>query len=245
MTSSSTATTKDTEAASYVDHFRDPIVDVGPFLERATKTNCLNPTTTYGSLSGGDIKYSRIGMKTSKTPFPVLLYHMLKDSAENSTTHIVCWDRYGRSFRIVDRDAFQDKIMPKYFQSTSYSSFSRQISHYKFQRVTNGTYYHEYFLRGRPDLLRNIVRSFPKPKHSLTSPDKVFRLSESYPTRSERKLRTPKFDQLTPCRELRPAEVVELTSDPILQPRRVFEFSGCAAMIGAPNFGIGNTFNIS
>ena len=50
----------------------------------------------------------------------------------------------------------------RYFWATKYASFKRQLSWYKFVRIRHGpdknAFYHEFFLRGRPDLTVNIKR---------------------------------------------------------------------------------------
>lgn len=55
------------------------------------------------------------------------------------------------------------------FVKCQWSSFSRQLNLYGFLRITTGTdygaYYHELFLRGRPDL-HNFMRRVGKP-HGL------------------------------------------------------------------------------
>ena len=58
----------------------------------------------------------------------------------------------------------------RYFASSRYPSFKRQLSWYKFVRITigpdKGSYYHEFFLRGRPDLTERIRRNRNQSKNS-------------------------------------------------------------------------------
>lgn len=57
---------------------------------------------------------------------------------------------------------FAEHVMPKYFRMSRYSSFQRQLNLYEFQRVTDGpdkgAYYHELFVKGRPDLSSSMKR---------------------------------------------------------------------------------------
>ena len=56
--------------------------------------------------------------------------------------------------------------MPLHFRQTKLTSFQRQLNLYGFRRITKGrdggAYYHEFFLRGRPDLLRKMIRKKSK-----------------------------------------------------------------------------------
>jgi HSF-type DNA-binding len=50
----------------------------------------------------------------------------------------------------------------RYFHQSKLTSFQRQLNLYNFTRLTRGpdkgSYYHEYFLRGRPSLIHQMVR---------------------------------------------------------------------------------------
>jgi len=99
-------------------------------------------------------------------PFPEKLYEMLSaetvsTSTENSST-IVTWLPHGRAFIVRKPKLFTSEIMAKYFRQTKLTSFQRQLNLYGFRRITqgpdSGAYYHELFLRGRPQLCMRMVR---------------------------------------------------------------------------------------
>ena len=56
--------------------------------------------------------------------------------------------------------------MPLHFRQTKLTSFQRQLNLYGFRRITrgkdSGAYYHEFFLRGRFDLCKKMIRQKSK-----------------------------------------------------------------------------------
>lgn len=97
-------------------------------------------------------------------PFPMKLYRMLQDVEEKGKSHIVSFYPHGRAFGIHDMNAFTDEILPKYFSKQSkFVSFVRQLNLYGFARIHSGRdmggYYHELFLKGRPELFPFMRRT--------------------------------------------------------------------------------------
>ena len=110
-------------------------------------------------------------------PFPFRFHMILSEIENEGKGHIISWLSHGRSFAIHKQGLFQTEIMPKYFKQSKITSFHRQLNLYGFQRLTRGrdcgSYYHEYFLRGKPFLTRKIIRTKVKGTkiRAASSPD--------------------------------------------------------------------------
>ena len=105
---------------------------------------------------------NEVSFESKKMKFPRLLYKILSDAEKGSFMNILSWRPHGRSFIINEPKSFEKLIMPKYYPSSKWKSFRRQLNLYDFTRIQKGpdtnAYYHPCFLRGRPDLLNQIVR---------------------------------------------------------------------------------------
>mmetsp|Transcript_1980 Transcript_1980/g.3142 ORF Transcript_1980/g.3142 Transcript_1980/m.3142 type:complete len:445 (-) Transcript_1980:2329-3663(-) len=98
-----------------------------------------------------------------KELFPIVLYRILEDAEKEGFTQIISFAPHGRSFAIHKMHEFEEKIMPKYFQHARSKSFRRQLNLYDYSRINEGPdcggYFHEYFLKGRRDLLFQMRRT--------------------------------------------------------------------------------------
>eukprot|EP00545_Synedropsis_sp_CCMP1620_P007059 CAMPEP_0119015168 /NCGR_PEP_ID=MMETSP1176-20130426/10591_1 /TAXON_ID=265551 /ORGANISM="Synedropsis recta cf, Strain CCMP1620" /LENGTH=421 /DNA_ID=CAMNT_0006968437 /DNA_START=48 /DNA_END=1313 /DNA_ORIENTATION=+ len=97
---------------------------------------------------------------SAKEPtFPVKL-HLILSNPEFE--EIIAWLPHGRSWRILQQKAFEERVIPLYFRHGRYSSFARQVNGWGFRRVTHGSdynsYYHEMFLCGMPHLCDKMRR---------------------------------------------------------------------------------------
>lgn len=143
-------------------------------VEDRTKTNAIN--------SRGKKKGPRGGVKV---PFPRKLHDLL---THNLHSDIISWATHGRCFIVHKPNDFVKKVMPKYFSQSKLTSFQRQLNLYGFVRLLGkgpdkGGYFHEMFLRGKPNLSSNITRMRIKGPESRVSPDpeKEPRLSSMKP----------------------------------------------------------------
>jgi hypothetical protein len=96
-------------------------------------------------------------------PFPVKLYAMLEGVEKEGLEHVVAWQPHGRCFIVHKSKEFVDHVMPRYFRQSKLTSFQRQLNLYGFMRLTSGRdrggYFHELFLKGRPDLCKIMLRT--------------------------------------------------------------------------------------
>ena len=87
---------------------------------------------------------------------------------------IADWSNDGRCFLVKDPDLFAQTVIPQFFKHNNFSSFVRQLNFYGFRKIKNDSvrihdeddeankywrFKHEFFLRGRPDLLKEIRKS--------------------------------------------------------------------------------------
>ena len=131
-------------------------------VEDRTKTKAIN--------SRGKRKGPRGGVAI---PFPKKLHDLL---THNLHSDIISWASHGRCFVVHKPNEFVKKVMPKYFSQSKLTSFHRQLNLYGFTRLLakgpdKGGYFHEMFLRGKPNLSSNISRMRIKGPESRVTPD--------------------------------------------------------------------------
>jgi len=133
--------------------------------------------TTVG---GDDKKQSRL-----QPNFPAKLHAIVSNP---NYQHIICWQPHGRSWKIVDKHLLSTVICPKHFAHAKFESFNRSVNGWGFKRLLNPgpdckSYYHECFLRGRPELTK-LMQRLVNPGKRL--PDKAgepdfYEISRKYP----------------------------------------------------------------
>jgi len=95
-------------------------------------------------------------------------YHMI----DQCDPEIAGWSTSGDSFTVRDVESFERQVLPQYFNHSKFSSFTRQLNFYGFQKIrldadlqrnnSSVRFYHENFQRGKPDLLQKISRTTAK-----------------------------------------------------------------------------------
>ena len=85
----------------------------------------------------------------------------MKVLSQKEYTDIVTWLPDGKAFTIVRPKAFVAEILPDFFKSAKYSSFTRKLHRWGFQRHLRGedagAFFHKLFLRGRLDLVEKMT----------------------------------------------------------------------------------------
>jgi len=90
---------------------------------------------------------------------PSKLAAMLSDP---DLTSVITWMPHGRSWKILNRELFASFALPRYFGHSNHASFVRIVNAWGFRRISIGvdrdSYFHELFLRGKPNLHRRMKR---------------------------------------------------------------------------------------
>lgn len=120
----------------------------------------------------------------AKPAFVMKVWSMVNDP-ENQ--EYIRWNDDGLTFQVYHREEFMKSILPKYFKHNNFASFVRQLNMYgwhKVQDISSGLMAKEaknaeevwqfknpYFIRGREDLLDNIVRNKSGTQEEVSEPN--------------------------------------------------------------------------
>lgn len=97
----------------------------------AAKRGRTMPAYTKNAL--GIIAYPRTGKRGVPQQFPRRLYEMLHNESkllEGSSDHkdIIAWSDSGKAFCILDVPFFSSDVLPRYFRTSKFSSFQRNLN---------------------------------------------------------------------------------------------------------------------
>lgn len=126
--------------------------------------------TVRSTSSASAIRYPRTGKRGLPQQFPRRLYEMLESESnvhsdpnnafQPSLRKVIQWSESGRAFQITDVSLFSNQILPKYFRTSKFSSFQRNLNLYGFSKVRRGPdtdmYAHPSFVRGCPEALSQL-----------------------------------------------------------------------------------------
>ncbi|KAK9762578.1 hypothetical protein K7432_011559 [Basidiobolus ranarum] len=150
-----------------------------------------------GKLESFMMLRGRTGKLSIRIPLFVLkLYQIL---SEQKYTDIIAWEESGTRFIIKDQLTFASKVLPQYYETSKFASFSRQLNIYGFYRVSDQRrtkqcsdtsmiiYSHQHFMRGQPNSLHLIQRmpgpyTQPKSRSPTSEPTTVLKPITSPPS---------------------------------------------------------------
>lgn len=101
-----------------------------------------------------------VSRRDGRVPFPRRLYNMVTNP---DYQHIIRFMPHGRSWVVLDKEALVTEVLPKYFNHSKFESFNRQVNGWGFKRLMKRgpdykSYYHECFLRSRPEFTTLMIR---------------------------------------------------------------------------------------
>jgi len=132
-----------------------------------TVTGSPTPTATSAA-SHADTASTELSQTASFSPsskskpsptFPDRLHAILSN---DSLKNIIAWLPSGKSFCIMNKDDFTERILPAYFKETKYASFQRRLKRWGFRKTyTTGQkqviLFHELFQRDQPHLSKMMT----------------------------------------------------------------------------------------
>ncbi len=77
------------------------------------------------------VSYPRTGKRGVPQQFPRRLYNMLEAESNLQPTDnqcLIAWSSTGKAFRIEDVNLFSTLVLPKYFRTSKFSSFQRNLN---------------------------------------------------------------------------------------------------------------------
>lgn len=74
--------------------------------------------------------YPKTGKRGVPQQFPRRLFNMLESESQLQQTaeNLISWSESGKAFRIEDVTLFSKTVLPKYFRTSKFSSFQRNLN---------------------------------------------------------------------------------------------------------------------
>ena len=101
----------------------------------------FQPTINTNKQLSETLSYPRTGKRGVPQQFPRRLYTMLQsetaqqeqehgNTRENNSSNysLIQWSESGQAFRILDIEQFSTYVLPKYFRTSKFSSFQRNLN---------------------------------------------------------------------------------------------------------------------
>eukprot|EP00934_Nitzschia_sp_Nitz4_P000678 Nitzschia sp. Nitz4//scaffold149_size55946//32377//33174//NITZ4_006597-RA/size55946-processed-gene-0.30-mRNA-1//-1//CDS//3329536818//678//frame0 len=124
--------------------------------------------------------------------FPWKLHVLLDEAEQEKFQDIVSWLPSGDAFKVHDKERFSDEVLSKYFTSSKFKSFQRNLNLWGFRTQTKepakGVIYHPFFRRGQANRCHLMKRIRVKKRSQVTHGDasSTFSSPEGTPVRSQR-----------------------------------------------------------
>ncbi|KAL3791597.1 hypothetical protein HJC23_012187 [Cyclotella cryptica] len=100
---------------------------------------------------------------SEKSAFPFILHDVVCDPATDDCIH---WLPDGKLFLICDKKKFAKTVLPKFPGNGVFTSFTRRLKRWGFQRISSGpqigAYKNENFMKGDKERINNIKYMIPK-----------------------------------------------------------------------------------
>ena len=98
-------------------------------------------------------------MLSPSSMFPAKLHQLITDAEREGNTDIVSWMPDGKSFKVHNRERFEQELMPRYFGSSKYRSFQKNLNLWGYDTALTHSKSHP--LRGETSN-PNFLRDFPE-----------------------------------------------------------------------------------
>lgn len=144
-----------------------------PQTKKANEESTANDIEQQKAVLKGNLNHIKL-------PFPWKVQEMIANVEKEGSSHIVSWMPNGKSFRVHSQEDFVKSIMPSYFNQTKFTSFTRQLYIYGFQKVQDGpdkgAFFHSQFVKENKSLCLTMRRKKDKPTilHSYFNTNSAF-----------------------------------------------------------------------
>jgi hypothetical protein len=141
--------------------------EISSFLQHRVAARALGgETVRASSREANNSREKRRQRNRIVDPFPLKLLRLLEDMDSKGTQGIACFTASGNAFRVHKPLEFIRDIAPQYFRQKHYSSFTRQLNSYGFDKLRKGpdkgAFAHPEFQREKPELAKSIVARIPE-----------------------------------------------------------------------------------
>jgi hypothetical protein len=139
----------------------------------------MNSPSSFQDDTGHDIATpaSDSRMKNShirNMKLPDKLHLLLEYAEHDGKTNIISWMPGNISFKVHDKKTFVDTLMPRFFQTSNYKSFQRNLNLWGFETVSKGSQKgvrsHPLFVRDNPQKCHLMTRVVVKGWNNATTP---------------------------------------------------------------------------